>query len=184
MNRDSDPRSRRPSRLAFDVSRIVTDAGVLLVLGAMSLPFVTGDQFRQRAVAGDGLVALLLVAPIFLMTVVPDQSRPLPGPMALASLLLAGAALPYAVVKYLDASTLAGTVQGSVGMGARVLVMGALTVLGGLVLGLVRARLQPGAEAAGSDGLPVEAPLGPDQAPSPRRRCLPPATAANALARS
>jgi len=33
-------------------------------------------------------------------------------------------------------------VQGSVGMGARVLVMGAFTVLGGLVLGLVRARRQ------------------------------------------
>ncbi len=162
MNRAYDPRPRRPSRLAFDVSRIVVDVGVLLVLGAMSLPFVTGEDFRQRALAGDGLVALLLVAPIFVMTVLPDQSRPLPRPLALASLLLAGAALPYTVVKYLDASTLAGTVQGSVGMGARVLVIGAFTVLGGLVLGLVRARLQPAAEAAGADDLPDR---GPGSAP-------------------
>ena len=69
------------------------------------------------------------------------------------------------MVKYLDASTLAGTVQGSVGMGARVLVMGAFTVLGGLVLGLVRARLQPEAEAAEADDLPDELPLVPDQRP-------------------
>lgn len=168
MNRAYDPRPRRPSRLAFDVSRIVVDVGALLVLGAMSLPFVTAEGFRQRAVAGDGLLALLLVAPIFVMTMLPDQSRPLPRPLALASLLLAGAALPYAAVKYLDASTLAGTVQGSVAMGARVLVMGVFTVLVGLVLGLIRARLQPDTAAARSDDLPVEAPLGPDPAPSPR----------------
>lgn len=168
MNRASDPRPLRPSRLAFDVSRIVVDVGVLLVLGAMSLPFVVGEDFRQRALAGDGLVALLLVAPIFVMTVLPDQSGPLPRPLALASLVLGGAALPYTVVKYLDASTLAGTVQGSVGMGARVLVIGASTVLGGLALGLVRARLQPEAEAAEADDLPEEALLGPDHAPLPR----------------
>ncbi len=168
MYRAFDTRPRRPSRLAFDVSRIVVDVGVLLVLGAMSLPFVIGEDFRQRALAGDALLALLLVAPIFVMTVLPDQSRPLPRPLALASLLLAGAALPYTVVKYLDASTLAGTVQGSVGMGARVLVIGAFTVLGGLVLGFVRARLQPEAEAAEADDLPDEPLPGPDSAPLPR----------------
>jgi hypothetical protein len=168
VNRAFESRPRWPSRLAFDVSRIVVDVGVLLVLGAMSLPFVVGEDFRQRALAGDGLVALLLVAPVFLMTVLPDQSRPLPRPLAVASLLLAGAALPYTAVKYLDASTLAGTVQGSVGMGARVLVIGAFTVLAGLVLGLVRARLQPEAEAPEAADLPEEALLAPDHAPSPR----------------
>ena len=35
-----DTAPRRPSRLAFDVSRIVIDLGALLVLAAMSLPFV------------------------------------------------------------------------------------------------------------------------------------------------
>lgn len=172
MNRAFESRPRRPSRLAFDISRIVVDVGVLLVLGAMSLPFVVGEDFRQRAVAGDGLVALLLVAPVFLMTVLPDQSRPLPRPLAAAALLLAGAALPYTAVKYLDASTLAGTMQGSVGTGARVLVIGAFTVLAGLVLGLIRSRQQPGAdstdsEAAWADALPEEAPPAPSPATAP-----------------
>jgi len=168
VNRAYDPRPRRPSRLAFDVSRIVIDVGALLVLGAMSLPFVTAEAFRQRAVAGDGLLALLLVAPVFVMTLLPDQSRALPRPLALVSLLLAGAALPYTVVKYLDASTLAGTVQGSVGMGARVLVMGAVVVLGGLILGLIRSRLQPEAEAVEDEALPDALPAVPQPSPSPR----------------
>jgi hypothetical protein len=162
VNRAYDPRPRRPSRLAFDVSRIVIDVGALLMLGAMSLPFVTAEAFRQRAVAADGLVALMLVAPVFVMTLLPDQSRPLPQPLALASLLLAGAALPYTVVKYLDASTLAGTVQGSVGMGARVLVLGAVIILGGLVLGLIRSRLHPEGEAAEADAFADEMPLAPE----------------------
>ena len=143
MTYSYDPRPRRPCRLAFDVSRIVVDAGVLLVLGSMSLPFVTAEAFRQRAVAGDALSALLLVLPVFLMTLLPDQARPLPRPLSWVSLGLAAAALPYTVVKYLDASTLAGTLQGSVGMGARVLVMGVFVVLVGLVLGLLRGRLGP-----------------------------------------
>ena len=140
MNRSHDP--RQPSRLAFHVSRIVIDAGVLLVLGAMSLPFVTAEGFRQRAMGGDGLPALLLLLPVFIMTLLPDQSTPLPSPLAWGSLALAAAALPYTVVKYFDASTLAGTLQGGVGMGARVLVMGAFIVLAGLVLGLIRTLLR------------------------------------------
>lgn len=168
MNFSYDPRPRRPSRLAFHVSRIVVDAGALLVLGAMSLPFVTAEGFHQRAVAADGLPALLLILPVFLMTLIPDQSTPLPAPLAWTSLGLAAAALPYTVVKYSDASTLAGTLRGSVGIGARLLVMGTFVVLTGLVLGLIRAMFrspEPAPQAA--DALPD---FPPAAAPSPAGR--------------
>lgn len=161
-----DTAPRRPSRLAFDVSRIVIDLGALLVLAAMSLPFVTAEGFHQRSLAGDGLVALLLVAPVFVMTVLPDQSRPLPRPLAWVSLGLAGVALPYAVLKYLDASTLAGRLQGSVGMGVRVLVVGASLVLAGLVFGMVRAHFRPAEAAPEPD--PAQAPAARPRAASTR----------------
>ncbi|MFH1329992.1 MAG: hypothetical protein ABIJ48_04980 [Actinomycetota bacterium] len=151
MNRSYDPRP--PTRLAFHASRIVIDAGVLLVLGAMSLPFVTAEGFQQRALAGDGLPALLLLLPVFVITLLPDHSTPLPNPLGWASLLLGATALPYSVVKYLDASTLAGTLQGSVGMGPRVLVMGAFAVLGGVVIGLIRTMLR----LPTADSTPAEA---------------------------
>ena len=172
MNRSYDLRPQPPTRLAFHVSRIVIDAGVLLVLGAMSLPFVTAEGFRQRALAGDGLPALLLVLPVFVITLLPDHSTPLPNPLGWAALLLAAAALPYSVVKYLDASTLAGTVQGSVGMGSRVLVMGAFTVLGGVLIGLVRALLHLpaagyGPAAADPAGYAADPSLRPPAAPGP-----------------
>lgn len=149
MNRPYDSRPRPPTRLAFHPSRIVIDAGVLLVLGAMSLPFVTGDDFRQRAVAGDALPALLLLLPVFAVTLIPDHSTPLPRPLSWIGLALAAAALPYTVVKYLDAATLARTVQGGVGMGARLLVLGTFTSLAGAALGLF--RIAAGAPAAGED---------------------------------
>lgn len=164
MNRPYDSRPRPPTRLAFHPSRIVIDAGVLLVLGAMSLPFVTADGFRQRAVAGDALPALLFLLPVFIMTLIPDHSAPLPRPLSWAGLAPAAAALPYTVVKYLDASTLAGTVQGSVGMGARLLVLGTFTALAGVVLGLLRAGAA--LPAAG----PGESEPGARRAPAPARR--------------
>lgn len=177
MNRSYDPRPRPPTRLAFHASRIVIDAGVLLVLGAMSLPFVTAEGFHQPALAGDGLPALLLVLPVFVITLLPDHSTPLPNPLGWASLLLAAAALPYSVVKYLDASTLAGTLQGSVGMGSRVLVMGAFTVLGGVVIGLIRALLHlpaagyrpDAADPAGYPGGAANSSLAPRPSPESAR---------------
>jgi hypothetical protein len=159
-----------PSRLAFHVSRIVIDVGVLLVLGALSLSFVTAEGFHQRSVAGDGLPALFLVLPVFVMTLLPDQSRPLPPALAWPATALAAVALAYSVLKYLDASTLAGTLRGSVGVGARVLVMGAFTVLAGTVLTLVRSLLPSPAvvaDTASPDGaLPARIPGG---APGPGR---------------
>lgn len=127
-----------PTRLAFHASRIIIDVGVLLVLAAMSLPFVSAEGFGQKAVAADALPALLLVLPIFVITLLPDQTRPVPSVLGWASLLLAATAAPYAVVKALDASTLAHTVGGRVGAGAWLLVVGALVTLAGIVYGLVR----------------------------------------------
>ena len=170
MNRSYDLRPQPPTRLAFHASRIVIDAGVLLVLGAMSLPWVTAEGFHQRALAGDGLPALLLVLPVFVITLLPDHSTPVPNPLGWAALLPAAAALPYSVVKYLDASTLAGTLQGSVGMGSRVLVMGTFTVLGGVVIGLTRALLR--LPAAGY-GAAAPDPAGNAADPSPASRPAP-----------
>ena len=160
MTRTSSSRSSYPpTRLAFHASRIVIDAGVLLVLGAMSLPFVTAEDFGQRAVAADALPALLLILPIFVITLLPDQTRPIPTALGWLSLLLAATALPYAVVKYFDASTLAGTLRGSVGMGPRILVLGTFVTLGGIVLGLVRNFL----------GLPRRLPTASRQRDGPSR---------------
>lgn len=133
---DTDPYP--PTRLAFHASRIIIDVGVLLVLAAMSLPFVSAEGSAQKAVAADALPALLLVLPIFVITLLPDQARPVPSLLGWASLLLAATAAPYTVVKALDASTLAHTVDGRVGSGAWVLVIGAFVTLAGIVYGLVR----------------------------------------------
>jgi len=141
---DSRPpvRQRQSSRLAFHASRIVIDIGVLIVLGAMSLPFVTAASGDRSAIAADALPALLLVIPIFAVTMIPDHSRPLPAPLGWISLVLAVAALPYAAVKYLDAGNVANTIGGEVGMGARLLVFGTLVVVAGIVIGLARSLLR------------------------------------------
>lgn len=168
--------SYAPTRLALHASRIVIDVGVLLVLAAMSLPFVSPGAFGQKAVAADALPALLLVLPIFVITLLPDQSRPVPSSLGWASLLLAATAAPYAIVKALEASTLAHTVGGRVGAGAWVLVVGTFVTLAGIVYGLVRnllhlpvagtypARPEPARERA-----PAAAATPRPAAPPPRR---------------
>lgn len=157
------------------------DLGVLMVLGAMSLPFVTAEGGGQRAVAADALPALLLLLPIFVITLLPDHSQPVPASLGWIALFLAATALPYSIIKHLDASTLANTLGGSVGMGARLLVAGAFVTMAGLVLGLVRrllglpvtgtypARLEAGNRRAGAPArrpLPAAPPAaGPDSTP-------------------
>lgn len=86
----------------------------------------------------DALPALLLVAPIFVITLIPDHTRPLPRPLAWLALVLALAALPYAIVKYLDAAILADTLGGGIGLGARVLVFGTFVTVVGVAVGLTR----------------------------------------------
>ncbi len=141
---DSRPpaRQRQSTRLAFHASRIVIDLGVLIVLGSMSLPFITAEAGDRTAIAADALPALLLVIPVFAVTMIPDHSRPLPAPLGWLSLVLAVAALPYAVVKYLDAGNVANTIGGEVGLGAKLLVFGTLVVVAGIVIGLARSLLR------------------------------------------
>jgi hypothetical protein len=171
---------RRPlSRLAFHASRIVIDVGVLMVLGSMSLPFVAAEGFRQRAVAADALPVLILMLPIFLITLLPDHTAPVPAPLGWASLALAAAALPYAVLKYLDASTLAATLHGSVGTGARILVFGVCVGLVGIGIGLARSLLH--LPAAGTYPAARQAP--PEVRPA-SAQTAPPATATAAQAAS
>lgn len=146
----SPPLTQRPQApsLAFHASRIVIDAGVLMVFGAMSLPFVRSPAGDRSAIELDALPTLLLVLPIFAVTMIPDHARPLPRPIGWGALVLALAALPYSLVKYLDSAVLADTLDGSLGLGARLLVFGALVTVVGVAIGLTRTWL--GLPTAGS----------------------------------
>ncbi|HLE39068.1 MAG TPA: hypothetical protein VJA44_05380 [Acidimicrobiia bacterium] len=127
-----------PTTLAFHASRIVTDLGVLLILASMNLTYVTAPGGDRTAMALDALPALLLVAPIFIVTLLPDHTRPLPRPVAWGALVLGLVAFPYAIVKYLDAVVLADTLDGTLGLGVRLLVFGAFVTIVGIVIGLTR----------------------------------------------
>jgi len=138
-----DPKVKTPkrtgaSRLAFHASRIIIDAGVLMAMAAMSMPFVTTDGADRSSVAADALPVVFLLAPIFLITLIPDHSRPLPTPLGWLSLILGVAAFPYAIVKYLDAGTLADTLGGDIGFGARLLIFGTFVTVVGIGVGLAR----------------------------------------------
>jgi hypothetical protein len=164
------------SNLAFHVSRVVIGAGLLIVMVAMNLPFVTvsGGTLRD-AMSADALPVLLLLAPVFLATLIPDHTRPLPDVIAWPALGLAAVALPLAVVKYLGAANLAATLGGGVGFGARLLVFGALVVATGVALGLALSIL--GVPVSTHRGRPVPSRAGrsagraaPQTPPHARRR--------------
>jgi hypothetical protein len=127
-----------PTTLAFHASRIVIDVGVLVVLGAMSLPFVTAAGGDRSSIEMDALPVLLLVGPIFLVTMIPDHTRPLHRVVGWVALVLGLAALPYALVKYLDSGLVSDSLDGKVGLGAYLLVLGAFITVVGIVIGLVR----------------------------------------------
>lgn len=128
--------------MAFHASRIVIDVGVLLAMAAMSLPFVTSAVGDRTAIEADALPVILLLLPIFLITLIPDHTRPLPIPLGWLSLILGIAAFPYAVVKFIDAATLADTLDGEVAFGARLMVLGAFVTLVGIAVGLARSLLR------------------------------------------
>jgi hypothetical protein len=127
-----------PTTLAFHASRIITDIGVLFVMAAMSLSFVNSPSGGRSAMELDALPTLILVAPIFLVTLIPDHTRPIPRYLGWGSLVLGLAALPYSIVKYLDAAVLADTLGGSLGLGARLLVFGTFVCVVGISIGLAR----------------------------------------------
>ena len=153
-----DDRPGTASRLAFHGSRIVIDLGVLIALGSMSLPFVTSPAGDRNAIEADALPALLLLIPVFLITLIPDHAWPIPKPLGWVALLLGAAAFPYALVKRFDAALLADTLGGEVGTGATLLVVGTVVVLVGIVYGLVRAAL--GMQSGGSPTRTARIPRG------------------------
>jgi len=132
------PTRTGPSKLAFHASRVIIDAGVLIAMAAMSMPFVTTDGADRSSVAADALPVVILLAPIFLITMIPDHSRPIPTPLGWLSLILGVAAFPYAIVKYLDAGALAETLGGDIGFGARLLIFGTFVTIVGIGVGLAR----------------------------------------------
>jgi hypothetical protein len=144
MTRTPAAKSSQParSRLAFHASRIIIDVGVLITLGAMSLRFVNGGATNIDSLSADALPALLLLVPVFAITLIPDHSRPLPAPLGWLALVLGIAAFPYAVIKHIDATTLAETTGGSVGLGARLLIVGTGVTLLGIAVGLARGLLR------------------------------------------
>lgn len=124
--------------LAFHASRIVTDVGVLLAMASMSMSFVVADSGDRSALDADALPAVILLLPVFILTLIPDHTRPLHPAAAWAALAFGLAALPYALVKMLDAAILADTLDGSVGLGGRLLITGCLIALLGIGIGLYR----------------------------------------------
>ena len=139
VDRITNPPARtEPTKLAFHASRIIIDAGVLLVMAAMSLTFVTSETTTVDSLEADALPVVLLLIPIFIVTLIPNHTTPIPMPLGWASLVLGIAAFPYSIVKYLDASNLARTLGGSVGFGARLLIFGAFVTLAGIGVSLTR----------------------------------------------
>jgi hypothetical protein len=124
--------------LAFHASRIVTDVGVLIAMAAMSLTFVSTPDGGRSALSADALPAVLLLLPIFAITMIPDHTRPLHPALGWGSMVLALAALPYAFVKLLDARILADTLGGSLGLGPIVLLLGCIVTLIGIGIGIAR----------------------------------------------
>jgi predicted lipid-binding transport protein (Tim44 family) len=88
------------------------------------------------------LPVIILLAPVFLITMIPDHSRPIPTPLGWLSLILGIAAFPYAIVKYLDAGALAETLAGDIGFGARLLIFGTFVTIVGIGVGLARNLLR------------------------------------------
>jgi hypothetical protein len=124
--------------LAFHASRIVIDTGVLLAMASMSMTFVNSPAGNRSALAADALPAVLLLLPIFAVTLIPNHTRPLHPALGWGAMVLGLAALPYAFVKMLDAAVLADTLDGSVGFGPKLLVFGCVVTLLGIGVGLVR----------------------------------------------
>lgn len=108
-------------------------------MASMSMTFVTADSGNRSALDADALPTILLLLPIFLVTLIPDHARPLPRIFAWAALALGLAALPYAIIKVLDASILAETLDGTLAFGSRLLVIGCGVTLVGIGIGLYRA---------------------------------------------
>lgn len=117
------PRDATPP-LAVHPHRIVIDAGVLVALAGLSLSFASSGAGGRPWSLRDGLVLLGLLAPLVVLTVLPDRTRPLPSPHRLIAAGLMALAVPYSIVKLLEALTLAGALDGSIGFGPVLVLIG------------------------------------------------------------
>lgn len=131
------PRDATPP-LAFHPHRIVIDGGVLIALAGLSLSFVTTARGQRPWSLLDGVVLLGILAPLVLVTMLPDRSQPLSKVGRAIATALVLVATPYAVVKMLDAFTLARALGGAVGPGPWLVVVGVVGTIAGVVLGWVR----------------------------------------------
>lgn len=137
MSAADPPRDATPP-LAFHPHRIVIGGGVLAAFAGLSLSFVTSGSGGRPWSLLDGVVLLAMLTPLALLTMVPDRGRPLPqGRRAIATALVL-LATPYAVVKVLEAATLARALGGSVGPGPWLVVGGIVGTVAGVALGWVR----------------------------------------------
>ena len=89
MDRITNPQARTgPTELAFHASRIIIDAGVLIVMAAMSMPFVTSEGANRIRWPPTRSPSSCCWHPIFLITMIPNHARPIPMALGWASLVL------------------------------------------------------------------------------------------------
>jgi hypothetical protein len=128
------PRDGTPP-LAFHPHRIVIDAGVLVALVGLSLSFVSSGAGARPWSLGDGAVLLGLLTPLVVLTALPDRSRPLAPVHRLIGAVLLLLVIPYALIKVLEAVTLARALGGSIGFGPWLVLAGVALAAAGVGLG-------------------------------------------------
>ncbi|HUG75377.1 MAG TPA: hypothetical protein VMM81_06875 [Acidimicrobiia bacterium] len=150
--------------LAAHPHRIVIDAGVLVALAGLSLAFVSSGAGGRPWSLRDGVVLLGLLAPLVVLTVLPDRSRPLSPAHRLIGSALVLLAIPYALIKVMEAVTLARAVGGSIGFGPWLVLAGVAAAAVGVGLGWrnptghlpLRPRVVRGAPPYGQQPQPPE----------------------------
>lgn len=136
-------RRDRPRQLALHPHRIVIGVGALIVIGALSLPYLTTPDGPRSRTVTEAIIIVALLAPVFLLILVPDHSRPLNQRLGIAATATGFVGMLFAVVRLLDAHTLARATSGSVGIGPWLLVAGWIVTEAGVVYGLFAQDLTP-----------------------------------------
>jgi hypothetical protein len=155
------------ANLALHPSRITVCLGLILVLGAMSLPFVAGEGLRRDSLQADALPALLLLLPALVISLLPDLGAPVRSRSAWVALAGATTAFAYSLVVELNAAAQASSLGAGTGAGGLLLAFGTLVTATGVALGLVWEKA----------GWPVSAPPAASTASTTagRERSVPPA---------
>lgn len=106
-----------------------------MALAGLSLSFVSSGAGARPWSLRDGVVLLGLLAPLVVLTVLPDRSRPLSPAHRLIGSALLLLAIPYALIKVLEAVTLARALGGSIGFGPWLVLAGVSAAAVGVGLG-------------------------------------------------